>query len=377
MKYYLIVGEASGDLHASNLMKALLNQDPAAEFRYYGGDKMQAVEGTLVQHYKQLSYMGFIPVLLHLPTILRGMRRCKQDILAWQPDALILVDYPGFNLDIAQYIHRHSAIRIFYYIVPKIWAWKEYRIKSIRRNFDALYSILPFEADFFEKKHHCTHFNYVGNPCVDAISEAFPHLPTERTRSIAILPGSRRQEIKDNLSIMLESAAHFTDYKPVIAAAPNIEADYYHKYIPKNMEVEIVYNQTYSIVAQASAALVTSGTATLETALLNTPQVVCYYITMGWFFRLLRRLFLKVKYISLVNLVMDGETVPELVADDMNVEQLTACLSDILPGGKRRDQQLEDYAEMRRRLGPAGASERAAGKMTAFLKTLHKNSINP
>jgi len=371
MKYYLIVGEASGDLHASNLMKALLQNDPAAQFRYYGGEKMQQVGGTLVKHYRDLAYMGFIPVLMHLPTILSNMRRCKQDIVAWQPDVLILVDYPGFNLNIAEYIHSHTQIPVYYYIAPKIWAWKEHRIKNIRRDIDALFSILPFEVEFFEQKHHYP-IHYVGNPCVDAIEEfqkeKSPEVQTDKQPSIALLAGSRRQEIKDNLRTMVLAASQFSDYRLVVAAAPNIDADYYHRYIPKDIKVELVWGQTYDVVSKASAALVTSGTATLETAILRTPQVVCYYAPLGWFIRRLRRLLLKVKYISLVNLVVDREIVRELVADEMNTERLTQELADILPGGSRRQQMLTDYEEMNRRLGPAGASVRAAKGIIQELK---------
>lgn len=377
MKYYLIVGEASGDLHASNLMLALQQHDAAAEFRFYGGEKMQGVGGTLVKHYKDLAYMGFIPVLLHLPTILRNMKQCKQDIVTWKPDVLILVDYPGFNLDIAKYIHSHTDIPVFYYISPKIWAWKEYRIKNIRRDVDELFSILPFEVDFFEKKHHYP-IHYVGNPCVDAIekfkkeqakgqeSNAQSH---ETKPTIALLAGSRRQEIKDNLRTMVLTASQFEGYRLVIAGAPNIETEYYHKYIPAGIDVEIVFGKTYEVLSHATAALVTSGTATLETAILRVPQVVCYYISFAPFFRMLRKILLKVKYISLVNLIVDREIVTELVGDEMNTQRLTAELEAILPGGVKRQQMLTDYEEMLKRLGPAGASERAAKQMIECLST--------
>ena len=377
MKYYLIVGEASGDLHASNLMLALQQHDAAAEFRFYGGEKMQGVGGTLVKHYKDLAYMGFIPVLLHLPTILRNMKQCKQDIVTWKPDVLILVDYPGFNLDIAKYIHSHTDIPVFYYISPKIWAWKEYRIKNIRRDVDELFSILPFEVDFFEKKHHYP-IHYVGNPCVDAIekfkneqakgqeSNAQSH---ETKPTIALLAGSRRQEIKDNLRTMVLTASQFVGYRLVIAGAPNIETDYYHQYIPAGIDVEIVFGKTYEVLSHATAALVTSGTATLETAILRVPQVVCYYISFAPFFRMLRKILLKVKYISLVNLIVDREIVTELVGDEMNTKRLTAELEAILPGGEKRKQMLTDYEEMLQRLGPAGASERAAKQMIECLST--------
>lgn len=380
MKYYLIVGEASGDLHASNLMRALLQHDASAEFRFYGGDKMRAVGGTQVKHYKDMAYMGFIPVLMHLRSILHNMKQCKADIVAWQPDVLILIDYPGFNLKIAKFVHSHTSIPIYYYIAPKIWAWKEYRIKSILRDVDELFSILPFEVDFFEKKHHYP-IHYVGNPCVDAIEkykevqgtkyevQSSKHdVDATSEKSIAVLAGSRRQEIKDNLQTMLKAASRFEDYRLVIAAAPNIEREYYDKYIPAGIDVEIVYDKTYQVLSESTAALVTSGTATLETAIMRIPQVVCYYTPVAPLFRLLRRLLLKVKYISLVNLVVNREIVTELVGSDMNTERLSAELSTILPGGVKRQQMLADYEEMNQRLGPAGASERAAAEMVSLLK---------
>lgn len=377
MRYYLIAGEASGDLHASNLMKALMREDSEAEFRFYGGDKMQAVGGTLVKHYRELAYMGFIPVLLHLPTILRNMGQCKRDIVQWNPDVVILVDYPGFNLKIAKFVHglRDKRLRkgerypkVFYYISPKIWAWKEYRIKNIRRDVDELFSILPFEVKWFEDRHYKVH--YVGNPCVDAIKDeasALSALSNGDSRQIAILAGSRRQEIKDNLRMMLEAASQF-DYKLVIACAPNIEEAYYRRYIPDGVDVELRFGQTYQTLRQSVAALVTSGTATLETAILRVPQVVCYYTPMGKVMSWLRSKVLKVKYISLVNLVADKEVVQELVADRMTVKNIVQCLAEILPDGTRRQAMLADYEEMNRILGEGGASERAAKEMCRILR---------
>ncbi len=376
MKYYLIAGEASGDLHASNLMKALKAQDNDADFRFYGGDKMASVGGTLVKHYKHLAYMGFIPVLLHLPTILSNMRRCKQDIVAWQPDVLILIDYPGFNLDIAKYVKAHTSIPVYYYISPKIWAWKEHRIKNIKRDVDQLFSILPFEVDFFRKHNYPIH--YVGNPCVDAVEDylkstaatanSCAHNNTESTRpTIALLAGSRKQEIKDNLAKMIRAASTFKDYRLVIAGAPSIEEDYYRKYIPAGSNVTIVFGKTYDVLHNSAAALVTSGTATLETAILGIPQVVCYYIACGRFVSFLRRLFLKVPYISLVNLIADKEVVEELVAERMTEENIRKYLAEILPGGDRRPIMLKEYEEMNRILGGSGASQRAAKKIIECL----------
>lgn len=364
MKYYLIAGEASGDLHASNLMKSIKDLDKDADFRFYGGEKMQAVGGTLVKHYRELAYMGFIPVLLHLRTILKNMRLCKQDIARWNPDVVILIDYPGFNLDIAKFVKSKTDIPVYYYISPKIWAWKEYRIKNIKRDVDELFSILPFEVEFFKKHNYPIH--YVGNPCVDAISNYLTSSKeTDRDASptIALLAGSRKQEIKDNLAKMVRAANSFKDYKLVIAGAPNIDEDYYRKYIPEGISVEIVFGKTYDVLRHSTAALVTSGTATLETAILRVPQVVCYYTACGKFVSFLRKHLLKVPYISLVNLVANKEVVTELVAHLMNEDNVRKELADILPGGSKRQKMLDDYEEMNRILGGAGASERAAKAM--------------
>ena len=377
MKYYLIVGEASGDLHASNLMRALKEKDPQADFRFFGGDLMSEVGGTRVKHYKELAYMGFIPVLLHLRTIFRNMDLCKKDIVAWQPDVVILVDYPGFNLKIAEYIKKHTDIPIYYYISPKIWAWKEYRIKNIKRDVDELFSILPFEVDFF--KGHQYPIHYVGNPCVDAVdafrkshSETFGEFVAanslEEKPIIALLAGSRKQEIKDNLPDMLEAAKPFVaDYQLVLAGAPSIDLAYYRQYIGNDVPVRIVFGQTYRLLAQAKVALVTSGTATLETALFRVPQVVCYYLAMGKVISFLRRHILKVKYISLVNLVANKEVVRELVADTMTVSNVRSELDALLNNAACRDKMLQEYDRMIKILGPAGASHQAASKMIELL----------
>lgn len=376
MKYYLIVGEASGDLHASNLMKALMEEDPEAEFRFFGGDLMTAVGGTCVKHYRELAYMGFIPVLLHLRTIFSNMDRCKHDIEAWKPDVLILVDYPGFNLKIAAYIKKHTQIPIYYYISPKIWAWKEYRIKNIRRDVDKLFSILPFEVDFFRGHHYP--IDYVGNPCVDAV-DSFLRTDTETKEQfcqrlnlessrpiIALLAGSRKQEIKDNLSRMMEASRSFPQYQFVIAGAPGIAQEFYSHYLTDG--AKIVFGETYRLLRHSEAALVTSGTATLETALFRVPQVVCYYTAVGKLVSFLRRHILKVKYISLVNLVSGSEVVTELVADGMTVDNIRRELSAIIEGGFRRMQMLSGYDRMIQILGTPGASERAAKLMVKYLK---------
>ena len=377
MKYYLIVGEASGDLHASNLMKALKERDAQAEFRFFGGDLMREVGGTLVKHYKELAYMGFIPVLLHLRTIFKNMDFCKSDILEWQPDVVILVDYPGFNLKIAEFVKKHTKIPVYYYISPKIWAWKEYRIKNIKRDVDELFSILPFEVDFFKGHEYPIH--YVGNPCVDAVdafqrsyTETFEEFTAANALSqkpiIALLAGSRKQEIKDNLPDMLEAAKPYVgEYQLVLAGAPSMDLAYYQQYIGTEVPVKIVFGQTYQLLAYAKAALVTSGTATLETALFRVPQVVCYYLAMGKVISFLRRHILKVKYISLVNLVANKEVVRELVADTMTVENVRLELDALLNQGDYRKKMLQEYDRMIKILGPAGASHQVASKMIELL----------
>lgn len=377
MKYYLIVGEASGDLHASHLMAALKVEDPQAEFRFFGGDLMVAVGGTMVKHYKELAYMGFIPVLLHLRTIFANMKRCKEDIVAWQPDVVILVDYPGFNLSIAKFLRAKTHIPVYYYISPKIWAWKEYRIKNIKRDVDELFSILPFEVEFFEDKHHYP-IHYVGNPTVDEVTlfraehpETFDDFIRENNLDskpiIALLAGSRKQEIKDNLPDMLRAASAFPEYQLVLAGAPGISPDYYHEYIG-DAKVKILFGQTYRLLQQAEAALVTSGTATLETALFRVPQAVCYHTPIGKVISFLRRHILTVKYISLVNLIANREVVKELVADTMTVEQARAELERILYDKDYRQRMLDGYEYMTARLGDAGAPKRAAQEMVRLLR---------
>lgn len=378
MKYYLIVGEASGDLHASNLMKALKEQDNQAEFRFFGGDLMSAVGGTRVKHYKELAYMGFIPVLLHLRTIFKNMDLCKKDISQWNPDVVILVDYPGFNLTIAKYVKKHTSIPVYYYISPKIWAWKEHRIKNIKRDVDELFSILPFEVPFFEKHQYPIH--YVGNPCVDAVDtfkkgnvESFEAFAScnglESKPLVALLAGSRKQEIKDNLPLMLEAAKDFVDdYQLVLAGAPSMDIKSYQPFMREDVPVKVVFGQTYQLLAHAKAALVTSGTATLETSLFRVPQVVCYYVAMGKLVSWLRSKLLKVKYISLVNLVADREVVRELVADSMTVSNVRTELDALLHDEDYRSRMLAEYDRIIHILGPSGASQQAASKMVGLLR---------
>jgi lipid-A-disaccharide synthase len=380
MKYYLIVGEASGDLHASHLMAAMKAEDAQAEFRFFGGDMMAAEGGTLVKHYRELAYMGFIPVLMHLRTILANMKRCKEDIVAWAPDVLILVDYPGFNLDIAKFVHANTDIPVYYYISPKIWAWKEHRIKNIKRDVDELFSILPFEVDFFERKHNYP-INYVGNPTMDEVTaflaadgstaESFrkEHRLSDKP-IIALLAGSRKQEIKDNLTRMVEAAADYAgSHQIVLAGAPSITEEYYAQWLSgAKVDVKVVFGETFRVLKYAEAALVTSGTATLETALFGTPQVVCYYMKFGRIVSFGRKLLLKVPYISLVNLIAGGEVVKELVADGMTVENVRAELHNIVDDGEYRAKMMSGYAEMRRKLGEAGAPRHAAAKIAALLR---------
>ena len=377
MKYYLIAGEASGDLHASHLMQSLKDYDKEAQFRFFGGDLMAAVGGTLVKHYRELAYMGFIPVLLHLRTILRNMQMCKQDILQWQPDAVILVDYPGFNLKIAKYVHRlqlktqTSNPKVYYYISPKIWAWKEYRIKNIKRDVDELFSILPFEVAFFEQKHHYP-IHYVGNPTAQEVREFLQMRKEKGERRnekplIALLAGSRQQEIKDNLPAMIEATRHLADrYDLVLAGAPSIAPEYYQPFLT-GTSVRLVINDTYALLSQATAALVTSGTATLETCMFRVPQVVCYYTPLPRLIGFLKRQLLKVKYVSLVNLIADREVVRELVAETFSVENIRQELECILPGGARRQLMLDDYEEVHRRLGESHAPDNAARQMIQLL----------
>ena len=382
MKYYLIVGEASGDLHASRLMQSLMQYDPEAEFRFFGGDLMAKVGGTRVKHYRELAYMGFVPVLLHLPTIFKNMKMCKEDIMRWKPDAVILVDYPGFNLSIAKFVKKNTSIPVYYYISPKIWAWKEWRIKAIKRDIKEMFSILPFEVAFYEKKHHYK-IHYVGNPTAEEVDN-FLHVYSESKDEfcqrnglsskpiIAILAGSRKQEIKDNLPSMLEAARHFEDYQMVVAAAPSITESYYKRFL-ENSEAKMVKTQTYELLAHATVALVTSGTATLETALLNVPQVVCYETPVPKLIRFAFKHIIKVRFISLVNLIADKEIVQELLADRFSIRNIANELYRILPGQPSRERMLADYQLVRERLGNEVAPDNAARIMVEKLISSHAN----
>uniref|UniRef100_A0AB33J6L4 Lipid-A-disaccharide synthase n=1 Tax=Prevotella sp. GTC17260 TaxID=3236796 RepID=A0AB33J6L4_9BACT len=380
MKYYLIVGEASGDLHASHLMKSLLGVDSEAQFRFFGGDLMSAVGGERVRHYRELAYMGFIPVLLHLRTIFRNMAFCKQDIVRWKPDVVILVDYPGFNLNIAKYLHAHTEIPVYYYISPKIWAWKEWRIKSIRRDIDELFSILPFEIPFFERKHHYP-IHYVGNPTADEVRRFLADYRETKTEFctrhrlddgkpiIALLAGSRKQEIKDNLPAMIEAARPLAEAygcQLVLAGAPSIDDAYYAQYVDGS-GVHMVKNETFALLAHASTALVTSGTATLETALFRVPQVVCYETPVPRLIRFAFNHIIKVPFISLVNLIADREVVPELLADRFSVSNIKSHLEAILTDTEDRRAMLEGYEDVAHALGDTVAPDNAARMMVDLL----------
>lgn len=374
MRYFLIAGEASGDLHAGRLVEAIKKADENAEFRFYGGDEMARAAGCApLKHYSNLAFMGFVQVLLHARTILRGLSDCKKAIREWMPHCVILVDYPGFNLRIARYVHQKGICPVFYYISPKIWAWKEGRIKQIQRDVDHLFSILPFEVDFFEGKHHYP-ITYVGNPSVDEIS-SLPQPTAPQTPIIALLPGSRTAEITSNLSVMLKAVQPYMaqGYRVVVAGAPSQPSVLYERIVANTLqgnpqEVQVEWGRTFNILQQATAALVTSGTATLETALIGTPQVVCYYTRCGALVKALKPYFLKVPFISLPNLICQREIIPELVGADMNAANLRRHLDAIMPGGALRNAQITDYADMAQRLGQPGAPQRCAEAIINRLK---------
>lgn len=361
MKYYIIAGEASGDLHGSNLMKALKEKDPKSEFRFWGGDLMTAQSGTLVKHYRDLAFMGFLEVAMNLKTILNNIKFCKEDIRNNRPDVLILVDYPGFNLRIAKFA-KELGIKIVYYISPQLWAWKEGRVEIIKKYVDEMMVILPFEEDFYNK--HGVHSHFVGHPLLDAIS-TLEDIETDYFKAdndlngkeiIALLPGSRKQEVEKMLEIMLSVRPHFKEYQFVIAGAPSLPKDFYEKYTDDN--VHFVSNKTYDLLRCSKAALVTSGTATLETALLNVPEVVCYRGSKISY-AIAKRLVKNIKYISLVNLIMDREVVKELIQNDLNTNNLVNELKKILETEKRFE-VFKDYELLREKLGGKGASENAA-----------------
>lgn len=376
MKYYLIAGEASGDLHASRLMMELKAQDPHADFRFYGGDAMKAVGGTLVCHYSKLAYMGFVQVALHLREILTGMSQCKKDIMAYQPDVVILIDYPGFNLGIAKWVKQNLKSKVVYYISPKIWAWKEYRLKDIRQNVDCMLSILPFEVDYY--KRHDYEITYVGNPTVDELEplriEPFSreefckkHDLNVNQPIIAVLAGSRKAEVKGNLPVMLDAASKIPCHQIVIAGAPGLKPEFYEPIIDKYRTVppvSIVFGETYDLLRSAQVAAVTSGTATLETAFLNVPQVVCYQFKGGMLvYKIMELALRRIRFVSLVNLLLDAPSVVELLGPYLTPKRLRAELLKIVEEGDDRSRMLKEYDRMRSILGEPGAPIRAAKRI--------------
>lgn len=371
MKYYIIAGEASGDLHGSNLIRGIHEHDPDADIRFWGGDRMQRAGGTLVRHYRELSFMGFLEVLRHLPAIFRNIAFCKRDIASFGPDALVFIDFSGFNLRIAKWA-RQQGIPTHYYISPQVWASREGRVKKIKRDIDQIYVILPFEKAFYEERHGMP-VHFVGHPLIDAM-EGLPEPDQDAFFTangmdpdrplIALLPGSRPQEIEKILPVMLDVVSEFPGYQFALAAAPALGEDKYLPYL-EGSSVVLVRDQTYALLQHARAALVTSGTATLETALLNVPQVVCY--KGGWVSYQIARRLIRLDYISLVNLIMDREVVPELIQNKLTPERLARSLREILEGPGRQ-RQMESYEELRAKLGGAGASSTAAGLIVDFSK---------
>lgn len=370
--FYIIAGEASGDLHASNLMRAMLEENPQCSFRFWGGDEMTKVGGTCVKHIKDLAFMGFVEVLMNIGTIFKNLKFCKEDILKHKPDALILVDYPGFNLRIAEWAHKQN-IKVIYYISPQVWAWKKNRVHTIKKVVDEMYVILPFEESFYKQFNFDV--NYIGHPLLDAInnyqlkkSNTTDDFYTKNNITnqpiIAILPGSRKQEVKKKLPIMLEAVKTFKTHQAVIAGAPTLDKEFYEEIIQDQPSVKIVYNQTYDLLSHAEVAVVTSGTATLETALFEVPEVVCYIGSPISY--LIARQLIKIKFISLVNLIMDREVVKELIQGECTPKNIQKEVERILPNGNKREAMLKDFSDLKKILGGGGASTKIA---KAILKT--------
>lgn len=372
MKYYVLAGEASGDLHASNLIKEISLIDPDAQFRGFGGDLMEKAGMTVLKHYRDLAFMGLVPVIMNIRTIQKNFRFCEQDMLAFKPDVLILIDYPGFNLRMAKFAKEHG-ISTFYYISPKIWAWKQKRVFRVKAFVDEMFTILPFEADFYRKFDYPV--NYVGNPLLDAILEKklapdFKRFRTENNLPekpiLAVLPGSRKAEISVLLPTMLNAAAQFPEYQCVIAGAPNMGAEFYQPYMTDH-QVPIIWDKTYDILIHSRVAIVSSGTATLETAILNVPQVVVYQLTPNWLFKYLK-FFLTTKWVSLVNIILGREAVSELIQSDFTLKKVVGELKKILYDPENEKRMLADYCDMMIKLGEPGASKRAAGLMVSKLE---------
>jgi lipid-A-disaccharide synthase len=373
MKYYILAGEASGDLHASNLIKQISRIDPQAQFRGFGGDLMEKAGMTVLKHYRDMAFMGIVPVIMNLRTIKKNFRFCEQDLLAFNPDVLILVDYPGFNLRMAKFAKAHH-IRTFYYISPKIWAWKQKRVYRVKAYVDEMFTILPFEDDFYRKFDYKV--NYVGNPLLDAILEKktapdyarfYAENKLEDKPILAILPGSRKGEISVLLPTMLKAAARFPEYQCVIAGAPNMGAEFYKPFL-NAYPAPIIWAKTYELLIHSRAAIVSSGTATLETAILNVPQVVVYQLTPNWLFKYLKKYFLKTRWVSLVNIILQKEAVTELIQSDFTLENIVRELEKIVHDPVNEQRMLDDYQHMMTLLGEKGASERAARTMVNKLK---------
>lgn len=373
MRYYIIAGEASGDLHGSDLVTQIRATDPEASIRAWGGDLMEAAGATVVKHYKDLAFMGFAEVVKHLGTILENIRWCKSDILAFAPDAVIFIDYPGFNLRIAKWAKKQD-LRCFYYITPQIWAWNTGRAKIIKNTIEQLYAILPFEREFYGQ--YGMDVLFVGHPLKDRINRFIPEEKTiEYLRSpgkpiLALLPGSRKQEIRKMLPIMLDAVKPFRDHSIALAMAPGIDADFYKdltdEHLLQNTELLFIRNKTYDLLSDAQIALVTSGTATLETALFNVPQIVVY--KGSWLSYQIARRVIKVPYISLVNLILEKEVVPELIQNECTPENIHKVLLQLLPGGEKRQGMLQEYSALLDKLGPSGASKRVAEDLIDRIK---------
>ncbi|NDV47021.1 lipid-A-disaccharide synthase [Paludibacter sp. 221] len=382
MKYFIIAGEASGDLHASNLMRELKRKDKNADFCFLGGDLMAAQGGEMVKHYRDMAYMGFIAVIKNASKIKDNMEACHRAILDFRPDVVILIDYPSFNLRIARFVKENLDIPVYYYISPKVWAWKKFRVRSIKRYIDRMFTILPFETEFYAKRHYTV--EYVGNPSVDSVSKRPNQEQTEEEfwrlnnlaykPIIALLPGSRKQEIESCLPAMLKSAEHFTDYQVVVSGAPGIEPEFYSSVLG-GKAVNIVFGQTYELLQQASAAVVNSGTATLETALIGTPQVVVYHVAFGRLASFLKKIVIRVKYISLVNLIARKEVVKELVAHQFTAANVTFELELILRNENYRQTMLNNYSQIRKTLGKPGAAENAAKLIVKYLRVDKREGV--
>lgn len=364
MNYYIIAGEASGDLHGSNLIKALKEKDDAANIQCWGGDKMEEAGGTVVKHIRDLAFMGFAEVVKNLPAILRNIRFCKEDILRFSPDVLVLIDYPGFNLRIAKWARKQN-LKIIYYISPQVWAWKENRVIQIKKNIDKMLVIFPFEKEFYKKWNY--EVTYVGHPLVSVVDEFIAHHNISRSNKvIALMPGSRKQEIRLKLPIMLKATRNFPEYHFYVAKAPALDEEFYHAYLKKYNEVEL-RDEAYPLLMEASAAIVTSGTATLETALFNVPEVVCYKTSKISYH--IGKWLIKLKFICIVNLIMNKEIVKELIQSDLTAHNISTELDKLLHNEDERRKIFSDYSELRKMLNFRGnASENAADAIVKFIK---------